>query len=86
MNITHIFTVLLALVFAYVFIQTLMYILIPVDRGIIRVEIPVKQEPPPWSYEYRYQNWAYGLPGMKRPEPLPPSSPYVPGVGRVWKV
>jgi hypothetical protein len=77
-------TVALALVFGFILIQTLMFILFPVKRSSITVQIPENQEAPPWSYQYRYQNWMYGLPGLRGP--LPPSSPYVPGVGRVWKV
>lgn len=78
------FTVALALVFAFILLQTLVYILTPVYRGIITVVLPPEKEAPPWSYKYRYENWRYGIPGPK--EPLPPSSPYVPGVGRVYKV
>lgn len=87
MNITDVFTVLLALVFGYILIQTLLFIVFPVEPGIIRVYLPKEQEYPSWSYQHRYRNWIYGLPGMRGPnDPLPPSSPYVPGVGRVWKV
>jgi hypothetical protein len=81
------FTIVLALVFGFLLIQTLMYAVTPVDRGVVTVDVYPEKEAPPWSYKYRYENWAYGLPGMRGPHnPLPPSSPYLPGVGRVYKV
>ena len=87
MNYIDLFTVILALVFGYILIQTLLYIVFPVHRPFIRVDLPREPEYPPWSYYHFYRNWPYGLPGMRGPnDPLPPSSPYVPGVGRVWKV
>lgn len=87
MNSTHILTLILALVFGFILIQTLLYILFPVQQPIQRVSLPREADYPSWSYYHLYQTWPYGgLPGFGRNDPLPPSSPYVPGVGRVYKV
>lgn len=85
MNYNSIFSLIIALVFGYILIQTLLYLLFPVQVPILRVDLPKQpDEYPAWSYYHRYRTWPFG--GFGRNDPLPPSSPYVPGVGRVYKV
>lgn len=87
MNYADIFILLFVLVFGYILIQILLFLVIPVEIPNNRVILKKEPDYPPWSYYHLYQTWPYGgLPGFGRNDPLPPSSPYVPGVGRVYKV